>query len=126
MSEFDLDALVRPNIRELTPYRSARDDFDEGILLDANENSLGAPLYHEQVLNRYPSPLQNPLRDKIADYRQVDRENIFVGNGSDEPIDLLIRVFCEPGKDSILITPPTYGMYKVSARINNVQVREAP
>ncbi len=126
MSELDIDSLVRPNIRELTPYRSARDDFDKGILLDANENSLGAPLHHELELNRYPTPLQNPLREKIAGYRQVDRENIFVGNGSDEPIDLLIRVFCEPGSDSILITPPTYGMYKVSARINNVGILEVP
>ncbi len=121
----DIDTLIRPNIRNLKPYRSARDDFDKGILLDANENSLGAPMRHNQNLHRYPSPTQNELRKKIAKFRHVLMENIFTGVGSDEAIDLLIRIFCEPGKDAILITPPTYGMYKVSAAINDVKVVES-
>lgn len=121
----DIDTLIRPNIRNLKPYRSARDDFDKGILLDANENSLGAPMRHNQNLHRYPSPTQNELRKKIAKFRHVLMENIFTGVGSDEAIDLLTRIFCEPGKDAILITPPTYGMYKVSAAINDVKVVES-
>jgi len=121
---FDIDNLVRDNIRNLTPYRSARDDFDSGTLLDANENSYGSPVRSTLNLHRYPSPTQDELRDRIAAYRNVDRENIFLGVGSDEPIDLLMRIFCEPGQDSILITPPTYGMYKVAANINNVDVQE--
>jgi histidinol-phosphate aminotransferase len=121
---FDIDSFVRDNIRKLTPYRSARDDFDSGTLLDANENSYGAPLRNSLDLHRYPSPTQDALRQKIADYRGVDLEHIFLGVGSDEPIDLLMRIFCESGKDSILITPPTYGMYKVAANINNVAVQE--
>jgi len=121
---FDIDNLVRDNIRNLTPYRSARDDFDSGTLLDANENSYGSPVRSTLNLHRYPSPTQDELRDRIAAYRNVDRENIFLGAGSDEPIDLLMRIFCEPDQDSILITPPTYGMYKVAANINNVDVQE--
>ncbi len=121
---FDIDNLVRENIRKLTPYRSARDDFDSGTLLDANENSYGSPVRNTLNLHRYPSPTQDELRDRVAEYRDVDRENIFLGVGSDEPIDLLMRIFCEPGKDSILVTPPTYGMYKVAANINNVEVQE--
>ena len=120
----DIDSLVRNNIRKLVPYRSARDDFDSGILLDANENSYGSVVRHSLDLHRYPSPLQNALRKKIADYRSVDFENIFLGVGSDEPIDLLMRIFCEPGEDSIMITPPTYGMYKVAANINYVGINE--
>ena len=121
---FDIDNLVRDNIRNLTPYRSARDDFDSGTLLDANENSYGSPVRNTLNLHRYPSPTQDELRDRIAEYRNVDRENIFLGVGSDEPIDLLMRIFCEPGQDSILVNPPTYGMYKVAANINNVNVQE--
>ena len=121
---FNIDNLVRDNIRNLTPYRSARDDFDSGTLLDANENSYGSPVRNNLNLHRYPSPTQDELRDRIAEYRDVDRENIFLGVGSDEPIDLLMRIFCDPDKDSILITPPTYGMYKVAANINNVDVQE--
>ncbi|MEX0770421.1 MAG: histidinol-phosphate transaminase [Balneolaceae bacterium] len=120
----DIESLIRPNIRDLTPYRSARDDFDQGILMDANENSLGSPIPSDLKLNRYPDPAQKLLRKKIASFRQVDVENVFVGVGSDEPIDLLIRIFCEPGEDQIITTPPTYGMYGVSARINNVGIRE--
>ncbi len=120
----DIDSMVRDNIRELAPYRSARDDFDKGLLLDANENSFGSPTRHKQKLHRYPSPVNEKLRNIIAEYRHIFSENIFLGVGSDEPIDLLIRIFCEPGEHSILITPPTYGMYKVSAGINNITVRE--
>jgi len=122
--QIDINSYVRPNIRELTPYRSARDDFSEGTLLDANENSFGSPVRNQLSLHRYPQPTQDKLRQKIADYRQVDIDNIFTGVGSDEPIDLLMRIFCEPGRDSVITTPPTYGMYKVSARINNLNSKE--
>ena len=122
--KFDIDTLVRENIRNLKPYRSARDDFDSGILLDANENGLGAPFQDDMDLHRYPMPHQELLRDKIAEFRSVKRENVFVGVGSDEAIDLLFRIFCAPGKDRIIINPPTYGMYKVSATINDVAVDE--
>lgn len=118
----DIQKLVRKNILDLTPYRSARDDFDSGILLDANENALGAPFEDDLELNRYPMPYQEELRAKIAEFREVQAENIFVGVGSDEAIDLLYRIFCTPGQDRVLITPPTYGMYKVSANINDVAV----
>lgn len=106
------------------PYRSARDDFNDGLLLDANENSLGAPVRNQLDLHRYPSPTQDALRKKIAAWRGIDFEHIFLGVGSDEPIDLIIRMFCEPGRDSIITTPPTYGMYKVAANINDVNVKE--
>ena len=124
--EIDIQNILRKNIRNLTPYRSARDDYNEGLLLDANENSLGSPVRSPLNLHRYPSPTQDILRKKIANWRNVDYENIFLGVGSDEPIDLLIRMFCEPGKDSIMITPPTYGMYRVAANINDVKVKEVP
>lgn len=122
--QIDIDSIVRPNIRKLSPYRSARDDFSEGLLLDANENSFGSPVKNNWALHRYPDPVHNELREKIAGYRQVAPENIFLGVGSDEPIDLLMRIFCEPGADSIMITPPTYGMYGVAARINNIDIKE--
>jgi histidinol-phosphate aminotransferase len=120
----NIESLVRENIRNLTPYRSARDDFDKGTLLDANENSFGSIVRNSLDLHRYPSPTHDQLRKKIAEYRDVDIENIFLGVGSDEPIDLLMRIFCDPAEDSILITPPTYGMYKVAANINNVGIKE--
>lgn len=122
---FDLDALVRPNIRSLVPYRCARDDYDSGILLDANENSIGS-VTGDEGLNRYPDPHQNELRAKIAAIRGCRPDQIFCGVGSDEAIDLLIRIFCVPGKDCIVITPPTYGMYKVAAKVNDVAVNEWP
>tara|TARA_R110002072_G_scaffold25278_2_gene84780 strand:- start:9809 stop:10873 length:1065 start_codon:yes stop_codon:yes gene_type:complete len=122
--KFNLENLVRNNIRGLKPYRSARDDFNTGILLDANENSFGSPVENDLELNRYPMPYQEKLRSKIADFRKVDQQNVFVGVGSDEAIDLLFRIFCSPGKDKIIINPPTYGMYKVSANINNVRIDE--
>ena len=124
MKKTYISSLVRENIRDLKPYRSARDDFYSGILLDANENSFGAPFADELELNRYPMPYQEQLRDQIAAFRGVNRENVFVGVGSDEAIDLLFRIFCRPGKDRIIINPPTYGMYKVSANINDVAVDE--
>lgn len=122
--KFNLEKIVRENIRDLKPYRSARDDYDSGILLDANENSFGSPIESELELNRYPMPYQEKLRSVIADYRKVDTENVFVGVGSDEAIDLLFRIFCSPGKDKVITNPPTYGMYKVSANINNIKVDE--
>lgn len=126
MNREEVESLVRSNIRELSPYRSARDDFDRGLLLDANENSYGSPVRSDLALNRYPDPTQDRLRERIARHRQVSMENIFTGVGSDEPIDLLIRIFCEPGRDSIVITPPTYGMYRVAAAINNAGVTSVP
>lgn len=124
--KFNLEKIVRENIRDLKPYRSARDDYDSGILLDANENSFGSPIENDLELNRYPMPYQENLRSVIADYRKVDTENVFVGVGSDEAIDLLFRIFCSPGKDKVITNPPTYGMYKVSANINNIKVDEVP
>lgn len=127
-SAFDLRKIVRSNILDLTPYRCARDDYSEGILLDANENSVGpAALTHAHLeLNRYPDPLHLHIKDYIAKFRGVEKEQIFFGVGSDEAIDIVIRIFCAPGVDNILITPPTYGMYKVSAKVNDVDVKIAP
>ncbi len=115
--------LVRKNILQLKPYTSARDSFLEGILLDANENSLGPVIKEEKnlELNRYPDPSQNKVRKTLAEYLGVNKSKLFFGVGSDEIIDLLIRIFCVPGKDSVLIAEPTYGMYKVAADINNVK-----
>jgi histidinol-phosphate aminotransferase len=120
---FDLNKLIRKNIKELTPYSSARDDFKgkAGIFLDANENSLGSAV-PAQKLNRYPDPLQSEVKKKIGKLKGLHPENIFIGNGSDEAIDILIRTFCNPAKDSILIMPPTYGMYEVAAQINDTGV----
>ena len=122
--------LARKNILELAPYRCARDDYSEGILLDANENAYGPALSgsNEQVLERYPDPYQIPLKTKLAAYRGhgLIPANIFVGVGSDEAIDLLMRIFCRPGVDKILTTPPTYGMYKVCAKVNDVEIVNVP
>lgn len=120
----DISSLVRPNILAVKAYRSARDDFDSGILLDANENSFGAPFEDSDELNRYPLPYQEQLRSLIANFRNVQPENIFTGVGSDEAIDLLFRIFCRPGMDRVIINPPTYGMYKVSAGVNDIAVDE--
>lgn len=119
---FDIDALVRPNIRRLQPYRSAREEFDSGILLDANENSMGALSDSLEGLHRYPHPRHPLLKERIARWRGVESDNVFLGVGSDEAIDLLLRIFCEPGRDRVLIAPPTYGMYEVSARIHDADV----
>jgi histidinol-phosphate aminotransferase len=123
---FNINTLVRENIKKLTPYSSARDDFkgEARIFLDANENSLGSPLL--KWYNRYPDPLQWELKKKISNIKSVPPENILLGNGSDECIDLLIRAFCDPKKDNILICPPTYGMYEVFANINDVGIKSVP
>lgn len=124
ISSFKLEELVRPNIRTLKPYHSAREDFEEGLLLDANENSLGAPFEDDRKLHRYPDPAQKKLRNLLAEWRGLRPENVFAGVGSDEAIDLLYRIFCRPGTDRVVTVPPTYGMYKVSAAINDIEVDE--
>jgi histidinol-phosphate aminotransferase len=123
---FNLEELLRPNIKNLTPYSSARDEFkgEASVFLDANENSLGSPL--KKWYNRYPDPLQWKVKEKLQEIKAVDAKQIFLGNGSDECIDVLIRAVCEPGIDNIVICPPTYGMYQVSADINNVAVKKVP
>lgn len=119
----DIKALVRENILQLKPYTSARDEYSEGILLDANENSFGSVVSQGQyqLLNRYPDPHQSELRGAIGDLYSVDKKNIFFGVGSDEIIDLLIRIFCRPAKDKVMILEPTYGMYQVACDINDVR-----
>ena len=119
----NLQNLVRENIKRLTPYSSARKEFSGAaqIFLDANENSFGSPL--ETNYNRYPDPLQLEIKAKIAAINSVKTSEIFIGNGSDEAIDLLFRIFCAPKKDNVLICPPTYGMYRVSAEINDVAIK---
>src|SRR5690554_2556073 len=121
---FDIQRLLRPHIANLTPYSSARDEYSgkEGIFLDANENPLGSVT--EAPFNRYPDPYQWAVKEMIAQIKKVLPQHIFLGNGSDEAIDLLIRAFCNPGKDNIIILPPTYGMYEVSAEINNVEIKK--
>lgn len=123
---FDIAKIIRPNIQKLTPYSSARDEFsgDAKVFLDANENSLGSPL--PKWYNRYPDPHQQQVKAALSQIKGIDAKHIFLGNGSDECIDILFRCFCEPGKDNVVICPPTYGMYEVSANINDVEVRKAP
>ena len=125
MRMFDLNKLLRENIRQLVPYSSARDDFrgEAQIFLDANENSLGSPL--TKWYNRYPDPHQWKVKEALGKIKGVAPAHIFLGNGSDECIDLLYRAFCVPGKDNVIINPPTYGMYEVSAQINDIEVRRA-
>ena len=117
-----LEQLVRSNILALKPYSSARDEFEGNgeVFLDANENPF------ETGLNRYPDPYQRTLKKKIASIKRVSLGRIFLGNGSDEAIDLLFRIFCEPQKDGIIITDPTYGMYQVSASIQDIRVTKVP
>lgn len=129
-----IESLVRPNILALKPYTSARDEFQsdpaaavsraEMVFLDANENSLGGPL--QEDYSRYPDPHQKRLKTLIGAQRKLRSEQIFLGNGSDEAIDLLIRVFCEPGRDAVLLLPPTYGMYGVQAAIQNARIERIP
>src|SRR4051812_19989561 len=109
---FDLQSIIRKNILSLTPYSSARDEYQgkSGIFLDANENSLGSPV--DGGHNRYPDPYQLQLKKKLSGVKGLLPENILLGNGSDEAIDLLYRCFCEPQKDNVIICPPTYGMYE--------------
>ncbi|MBO4371126.1 MAG: histidinol-phosphate transaminase [Paludibacteraceae bacterium] len=118
----NIAAFVRPNILALKPYSCARDEFkgEAKAFLDANENPFGAPY------NRYPDPRQTALKEKIARLKHVRPTQIMLGNGSDEPIDLTYRIFCEPGKDNAVGIAPSYGMYSVCADINNVEYREVP
>ena len=116
-----LEELVRPNIRALKPYSTARDEFSGGEIttwLDANENP------YDNGVNRYPDPHQKLLKQKIAALKGVREEQVFIGNGSDEAIDLCYRIFCRPGVDNAVSIAPTYGMYRVAADINDVEMRE--
>ncbi|KAJ2762417.1 histidinol-phosphate transaminase [Coemansia nantahalensis] len=147
VSSFELKRILRPNILALEPYRCARDDYSEGILLDANENSYGAAYRaeiaeasdggaaprisagaDEMSLHRYPDPLGREVKRRILELRPgvPSIDNVFLGVGSDEVIDLVVRITCRPGVDKILITPPTYGMYKVVASVNDVGVVKVP
>jgi len=130
---FSLNKILRENIKNLVPYSSARDEFKGGdlpngkqafVFLDANENSFGSPL--PAPYNRYPDPLQQKVKEKISEIKNVPLSNIFLGNGSDEAIDILFRAFCRPGIDNVIILPPTYGMYEVSANINDIALRKVP
>lgn len=117
----DLNKLVRENVRKLTPYSCARDEFkgSTGIFMDANENPYG-------TLNRYPDPYQTELKTAVSQFKGIAEEKIFLGNGSDEIIDLSFRIFCNPGIDKALIFTPTYGMYEVSAAVNDVKIIKIP
>ncbi|KAJ3935761.1 MAG: pyridoxal phosphate-dependent transferase [Lentinula lateritia] len=138
---FDIEQVIRPNILALHPYRCARDDYKEGILLDANENALGHSIANkasqnngasydstlDMDLHRYPDPSHDPIKERIAALRSVPSiDHVFLGVGSDEVIDLLMRVCVSPGIEKILITPPTYGMYSVCAQVNDVGVVKCP
>lgn len=151
-SHFDIEHVIRPNILALHPYRCARDDYQEGILLDANENSLGHSIIHrgengsasdrafpEELrnivqldLHRYPDPSHLLIKERIAALRGLSSpsssgsDHLFLGVGSDEVIDLLIRVCVKPGEEKIAITPPTYGMYSVCAQVNDVGIIKVP
>ncbi|KIP03561.1 hypothetical protein PHLGIDRAFT_130078 [Phlebiopsis gigantea 11061_1 CR5-6] len=143
-AHFDIENVIRPNILSLQPYRCARDDYSEGILLDANENAMGhsIPSFSQDAsctldnelqhtleldLHRYPSPTHDPIKSRIAALRGIPGpEYVFLGVGSDEVIDLLMRVCVAPGKEKILTTPPTYGMYSVCAQVNDVGVVQVP
>src|SRR5664279_1847312 len=117
----EIKKLVRENVLKLIPYSSARDDYKgkTGIFMDANENPYGK-------LNRYPDPYQKELKSAISVMRNIEEDKIFFGNGSDEIIDLCIRTFCNPGVDKILTFTPTYGMYEVSAAVNDVEILKIP
>jgi len=115
-----IDQLIRPNIKSLKPYSSARDEFSgkEAVFLDANENPYNEPY------NRYPDPYQHKLKKRISEIKKVQEQCVFLGNGSDEAIDLTYRAFCEPGVDNVVSIDPTYGMYQVSGDINNIETRK--
>ncbi|MBC7759525.1 MAG: histidinol-phosphate transaminase [Phormidesmis sp. FL-bin-119] len=121
---FNLQNILRNNIKNLVPYSSARDEFkgEASVYLDANENSFGSPL--DVNYNRYPDPIQFKVKQRLSEIKGVPPGNIFLGNGSDEAIDILFRAFCRPGVDNVITLPPTYGMYEVSANINDVEVRK--
>lgn len=139
-AHFDIERVIRPNILALHPYRCARDDYQSGVLLDANENALGHSIPRGNAsadlddildvdLHRYPDPRQVAIKSRIAEMRFGDatkHDRVFLGVGSDECIDLLMRVCCVPGADRVLTTPPTYGMYAVSAQVNDVGVTKVP
>ncbi len=125
--DIDIRSLARENVLRMKKYASARDEFSgkAKVFLDANENSFGSP--GEKELNRYPDPLQKVLRDKISAYKGLSNvERLFLGNGSDEAIDLILRAFCEPRVDSLMLLPPTYGMYSVTANVNDISIIEVP
>ena len=117
---FELNKITRRNIERLTAYSSARDEFSgkQGVFLDANENPF------ENGVNRYPDPLQKNLKKLVSKIKKIGEESIFIGNGSDEVLDLIVRAFCEPNKDNIITLPPTYGMYGVIAEINAIENRK--
>jgi len=122
-SKFNINSLIRETIKNIKPYSSARDEYndvnaEEMIFLDANENPF------ENGVNRYPDPKQNNVKDLLADIKGVSKENIVLGNGSDEILDLLFRAFCEPNRDNIVTLPPTYGMYGVLAELNAIENRK--
>ncbi|KIJ63199.1 hypothetical protein HYDPIDRAFT_92885 [Hydnomerulius pinastri MD-312] len=134
-AHFDIEKVIRPNILALHPYRCARDDYQEGILLDANENSLGHSIQTsaqipselqsvlEANLHRYPDPSHDEIKSRIAQLRSLpDEKHVFLGVGSDEVIDLIMRVCVAPAREKILITPPTYGMYSVCAQVNDIGI----
>ena len=121
---FDINQIIRPNIKNLVPYSSARDEFkgEASVYLDANENAFGSPL--DKAYNRYPDPMQYQVKMRLSAIKGVPARNIFLGNGSDEAIDILFRAFCNPGVDNVILVPPTYGMYEVSANINDIETRK--
>ena len=123
---FDINQIIRTNIKNLKPYSSARDEFkgEASVYLDANENAFGSPL--PEAFHRYPDPMQYAVKMRLSEIKGVPARNIFLGNGSDEAIDILFRSFCEPGLDNVIIVPPTYGMYEVSANINNIALKKVP
>lgn len=123
---FSLDKIIRDNVKKMKPYSSARDEYKgkDGVFLDANENSFGSVI--TKSVHRYPDPLQWKVKHALSAVKNVPAENIFLGNGSDEPIDLIIRAVCVPGKDAVITLPPTYGMYEVSANLNDVKIIEVP
>lgn len=126
MRKININQLIRPHLIEMKPYASARDEFTgkSEVYLDANENSLGS--VGKRDLSRYPDPHQEVIKGKLSEIKKIAANQIFIGNGSDEPIDLLIRAFCQPQRDNIIILPPTYGMYEVSANVNDVEVKKVP
>jgi histidinol-phosphate aminotransferase len=123
---FDLESLIRPNVRAMKPYSSARDEFqgEARVMLDANENSLGSA--GPAQFNRYPDPHQSAVKTALASLKGLSPAQIFLSNGSDEVIDLLVRLVCVPGQDSLLTLPPTFGMYEVAAALNDVAVERLP
>jgi histidinol-phosphate aminotransferase len=124
MESIDIQQLLRPHLRNFKPYASARTEYTgtDAIFLDANENPIGSA--SGEAYNRYPNPLQTKVKQKVAALRNIVKEQVFIGNGSDEAIDLIYRAFCEPGTDNVIICPPTYGMYETSAQLNNVALKK--